>query len=161
MTIRSLLAASLSLAIAAPAAAQIKGLASPTQTSSGYFGLSACAVPDLNGDAKADIAVLDPNFFNNTNFSTGRVRIYSGTTGAYIRSLIPTQGGTFQAALTFQRSAIAGITDVTGDGRGDIIVGAPSEGSPQGAGRAYIYSGATGALFKILKSPSNEFNGTF
>ena len=90
------------------ATAQIKGLASPTQTSGGYFGLSACAVPDLNGDAKADVAVLDPNFFNNSNFSTGRVRIYSGATGAYIRSLIPTQGGTFQSALIFQRGAIAG-----------------------------------------------------
>lgn len=153
----------LPMSLALPALAQVQGIASPTQSFNGYFGLSLTSVPDVNGDGRADIAVLDPNVFN-SNSSFGRVRIYSGATGQHIRSLVPVAGGDWRGALVFQRSAISGIPDVNGDGRGDIIIGAPSEApgaSPNGAGRAYIYSGATGALLRILKSPGEELNGAF
>jgi hypothetical protein len=142
---------------------QVHGLGSPTPLIYGYFGLSVGAVPDVNGDGRADIAVLEPNFPND-NGSCGRVHIYSGASGKFLRSLLPVAGGTFQAGLVFQSSSVSGVPDVNGDGKGDIVVGAPSESpgnSPAGAGRAYIYSGATGALLRTLKSPADQLFGNF
>lgn len=60
--------------------------------------------------------------------------------------------------------AVAAITDVNGDGFGDVVVGAPGEhapGKPDKSGRAYIMSGATGALYKVLTTPNPEANSQF
>ncbi|MCA9441360.1 MAG: FG-GAP repeat protein, partial [Candidatus Omnitrophica bacterium] len=59
---------------------------------------------------------------------------------------------------------VSGVPDLTGDGRGDVIVGARSDnpgGSPTDAGRAYVYDGATGALLHSLASPNEEVGGRF
>ena len=57
---------------------------------------------------------------------------------------------------------VAGVPDANGDGRGDLLVGAPSEnGGATDAGRAYLFSGATGALLRTLTSPNAEVSGAF
>jgi hypothetical protein len=54
--------------------------------------------------------------------------------------------------------SIAGMNDVTGDGVGEFIIGAPAEdGSVQNTGRAYLVSGATGDIFTtLLGSQQNQ-----
>jgi hypothetical protein len=91
------------------------------------------AVPDVNGDGRPDIAVGAINFSGGV---TGVVKIYNGTTGAELGS-VSESGGWFG-------ESVSGIPDVNGDGRGDVIVGAPL------ADRAYIYDGATGTLMHTL-----------
>src|SRR6185436_4731384 len=53
--------------------------------------------------------------------------------------------------------SVAGIPDVNGDGKGDVVVGATEEdpgNSPDEVGRAYVFSGATGALLWKLLPPA-------
>ena len=60
--------------------------------------------------------------------------------------------------------SVSGVPDADGDGRGDLLVGAPSENvaiGASGAGRAYLLSGATGALLRTLVSPNPPFRGLF
>ena len=62
---------------------------------------------------------------------------------------------------TFGRfgESVSGAGDVNMDGKADVIVGAPFESpgsSPSGAGRAYVFSGATGDTLFSLKSPFEE-----
>ena len=58
--------------------------------------------------------------------------------------------------------AVAGVQDATGDGKGDILVGANGENSGANAsGRAYLFDGATGGLVHQLVPPNPEFLGVF
>src|SRR4051794_23111012 len=51
--------------------------------------------------------------------------------------------------------SVAGVYDVNGDGKGDLIVGAPAEaGGAMGSGRAYIIDGATCQILHTLHSPN-------
>ncbi|MDX1420067.1 MAG: FG-GAP-like repeat-containing protein [Rubricoccaceae bacterium] len=60
-------------------------------------------------------------------------------------------------------AAVAGVGDLDGDGAADLLVGAPFEdgGGLLDAGRAYVYSGATGAQRFVLTSPQATFLGNF
>jgi len=59
---------------------------------------------------------------------------------------------------------VSGAGDINNDDRADVIVGAPSESpgvSPIGAGRAYVFSGASGSVIYALQSPNEEAYGGF
>lgn len=58
---------------------------------------------------------------------------------------------------------VAAIGDVNGDGISDALVGAPREdaGALFQAGRAYVFSGATGNLLYALTSPNASATGVF
>ncbi|MCA9444933.1 MAG: FG-GAP repeat protein, partial [Candidatus Omnitrophica bacterium] len=61
-------------------------------------------------------------------------------------------------------NSVSGIPDLTGDGRGDVVISAPEENpgvSPQGAGRAYVFNGSTGEYVRTLVSPNEQENGRF
>ena len=56
----------------------------------------------------------------------------------------------------------AGVPDLDGDGRGDVLVGAWREnGGAEDAGRAYVFSGVTGARLRTLASPNPELDAQF
>jgi hypothetical protein len=59
---------------------------------------------------------------------------------------------------------VAGVPDVNGDGRGDIIVGAPDEtyaGGPVNGGRVHIYSGLTGGRLRSIQPAGAQASDFF
>ena len=110
-------------------------LESPNPDAGGDFGQNAATVPDVDGDGVAEILVGTPDE------EAERTYLFSGATGERLLTLNPPEGvGRFGGS-------VAGASDVDGDGRGDLLVGAP------GRERAYLFNGATGALLHVLEPP--------
>ncbi|MEM1057474.1 MAG: integrin alpha, partial [Bacteroidota bacterium] len=153
--VRSLLLATLTLALVSPAFAQVVSAPVPTeadlvavpgfpasglpgQTSNDEFGTSVAGAGDVNGDGYADLIVGAPE--NDAGgLNSGRAYVYFGGPGSGVTpDLIltgETSGDNFGAA-------VASAGDVNGDGYDDVIVGAPeSNGRGLNAGRAYVYFG--------------------
>ncbi len=139
----------------------LREIDSPTAKPFGLFGNTVASVPDTDGDGRDEVLVGARNENRGSSpTDAGRVHLFSGTTGAVLFTLLsPNEetGGNFG-------SRVAGVLDLDGDGRGDIVIGAPLEDpgdAPQGAGRAYVFGGAEGTLLFELSSPSEEEGGTF
>ncbi|MCA9285389.1 MAG: FG-GAP repeat protein [Phycisphaerales bacterium] len=141
-------------ALAAAAAADTLTLLSNNEIEDGNFGHAVAGIPDLDGDGLDDVIVGAPGE-NPAGFSeAGRIYIYSGATGDLIRvnsSPSDTLNGHFGWAVT-------GVPDLNGDGRGDYVVGAPGEGA---GGRAYVFSGANGALIRTHNSGNPVGGGSY
>jgi len=110
-------------------------LKSPHPETDGVFGAPVTWVPDVSGDGKADILVGAP--FEDPGVSpsnAGRIYIFDGATQALLREL--------QSPNELERNQfgfqIAGIEDVNGDGRGDVIATTSAEQV------VYVMDGATG-----------------
>src|SRR5690606_4456150 len=116
----------------------------------GAFGAHVAGIPDLDGDGFGDLAVGAPAEYEDIDiWQSGRVHVYSGATGTLLYSLDspnPDVQGHFGLA-------VAGVEDLDGDGRGEILVGAAFENGWRG--NAYLFSGATGELLRTLTSPSD------
>jgi hypothetical protein len=99
------------------------------------------SVGDIDGDTWPDLYVADINDSGNR----GRGYLVSGSTGTTIR----THAG--ESAGNFFGIARNGGFDVDGDGVPDLFVAGyhNSEGGTQ-AGKAYVYSGATGAVLRTM-----------
>jgi hypothetical protein len=141
-----------------PATAQVllHGLASPSPEPEGNFGVAVSGVPDTDGDGLGDLLVGASGEDDGVSpINAGRAYVYSGATG----DLLHTLRSPNEEEFGFFGSGISGVPDVDGDGRGDLLVGASREGFE--AGRAYIYSGATGDLLHELSSPNAEADGFF
>ncbi len=143
----------------ASAVGQISTLASPGAKPGGAFGTAVAGVPDVNGDGLGDI-VVGANAEGLGTSSEGHAYIYSGANGALLRILLsphPEPDGEFG-------ECVAGVPDVNGDGRGDVVIGAPEEDPgllPNDAGKVYVFSGDSGNLLFELQSPTPEIDGEF
>lgn len=140
--------------------ALIRVMASPFQEENGHYGWSVSGIANVNGDTRGDIIIGAPGDSpGNSPANCGRAYMYSGANQVYIRTLAsPNQitGGEFGRV-------VAGTTDCTGDVFGDVFVSGPFEtvNLQAKAGRVYVFSGASGSVFKTLTSPNNEIEGWF
>lgn len=123
----------LCLVQASPALAQLVPIRIQAGTQPmGRFGFVTCKLPDLDGDGVADYAVGAPQ--------ADRVFLYSGSTGALLRTLHGAPASRFGSAL-----AVSG--DLDGDGSSELLVGARSFDMVPHCrqGRVSVHSLATGA----------------
>ncbi len=113
------------------------------------LGYRVTGVRDVNFDGFPDFAASKP--FGDSGVvgnDCGVVYIYSG---AAPTSVLRTYVG--QVAFDKFGSALCGISDVNGDGRGDLLVGAPyNDAGGFDAGRGYVVSGATSGTILITKT---------
>jgi hypothetical protein len=134
-------------------------LLSPNEQAGGGFGWAVSGVGDVDNDGRSDFAVGAP--WEDTTPATpnaGRAYVFSGRTGALIHTLVSAN----QEISGMFGWSVAGAGDVNGDGWPDIVVGALWEDpGVTGAGRAYVFSGQTGALLHTLVSPNAEYSGNF
>lgn len=114
----------------------------------GAFGRAVAGAGDVDGDGFDDL-VIGAEGEDGNGADAGAARVVSGATGLTLWA--------WPGAAAGDRfgTAVAGAGDVDGDGRADVIVGAPRH-SPAGraaAGMVRVFSGATGALLR-------EFTGS-
>lgn len=110
------------------------------------FGTSVANLGDLNGDGIAEFGVGSEQATQPGKQFCGSVRIYHGATSAQIRLIFG------QAAQDRFGTSVAGVGDVTGDGIGDFIVGAPAtdHGGLTDSGSVYLYSGTGAVLVQTI-----------
>jgi hypothetical protein len=121
------------------------------------LGFSVSNAGDVDGDGTNDVITGGPQAgLQAAGAGAGLARIYSGKTGAHIRTLV---GELVDDAFGF---AVWTAGDVDKDGRSDVIVGAPgSDAQGDKSGRAYVFSGATGAkLFTFTGQAAGDLFGT-
>src|SRR5581483_6845847 len=114
-----------------------KLLWSQTGQGSDNLGIGVECAGDTNGDGIPDVVASAPG--------SGRAYVYSGKDG---RGLL-TLSSKDTAGEAFGRH-VATAGDINGDGRDDVIIGAPGS-NPQKPGHAYIYSGKDGGLLLALQ----------
>ena len=117
----------------------------PGKTAGELYGESLSSTQDLNGDGYADLLIASPKGAG----GKGYVKAISGRTGTELYTLQGTVvGDSFGHALS-------GLSDLDGDGRGEIIVGSPlASGVAPGSGIAQVFSGASGAPMWTLSGDS-------
>ena len=109
------------------------------------FGAAIAFVDDLDGDGVEDLAVGAPGSGSNS----GSFYVYSGASGLLLYRRDGGVGNAPTGALGF---SIAGLHDIDGDGRGDLLVGAPLAPNSSGklSGAVALYSGATGQVLRTI-----------
>jgi len=120
------------------------GLLIEGEQANAAFGSALAAGGDVNGDGYDDLAVGAPNF-DYEEVNAGAVFVFHGSKDGL--------DGTWDwRAISDQPEADFGITvdiagDVNGDGRGDLIVGAPSYAyEPASLGSVFVYHGSKDGL---------------
>ena len=119
------------------------------------LGTSLCCLDDVDGDGVLDFAAGSEGLIMGSPQTTqaGAVNVYSGATGALIRTINDAIG---------LGIAIDGVGDLDGDGVGEVLCGLPrSSNFFTNDGAARIYSGQTGALLQSsIGTATSDYYGT-
>ena len=130
---------------------------SPIPENLGQFGLSVSGAGDANIDGYADL-VVGACYEDGGASDAGRAYIFDGQTGITLHTLLSPNAeidGYFGCS-------VSDAGDVNNDGYDDVIVGADDEdGVAVNAGRAYVFSGQTGAPIRTFTSPNAQIAGHF
>jgi hypothetical protein len=95
-------------------------------------GAALAGVGDVDRDGHADLAVAEP--------AAGRVWVVRGAETRRAVSLAAGGGRTYEiSGLPAARTSLAGVSDVSGGGRGDLLIGSPRADGD--AGRAWVVFG--------------------
>ena len=115
--------------------ALLQTLHSPNAQAQGLFGNNVSRLHDVDADGADDLVVSAPFEFA----QAGRAYVFSGGTGELLYALVSPH----EESSGFFGSAVSGVDDADGDGRGDLIIGADYEGGDGTPGRAYVFSGGS------------------
>ena len=125
------------------------------------FGSSVSFLGDQDGDGEEDVLIGAPHFDGLAGEDCGKVYVVSSATGALLESWEGEQAGSLFG------SSVSSAGDLDDDGVEDVVVGAPefdvvgAFALRPDAGKAYVYSGASGALlFEREGGSSNDRFGT-
>ncbi len=103
------------------------------------LGDSVAGAGDVDGDGFGDVVAGAP-YYEVAGSYRGYARIFSGRTGAVIRTLYG------DPSWYYFGSAVAGVGDLDGDGKAEVAVSSTSAGAaPFTYGAVRVFSGATGA----------------
>jgi len=111
-----------------------------------YLGFSVSGAGDVNNDGRSDFIVGAPNTDAAGLLDAGWAGIYSGVSGLLLHSLPGDSAGDLFGY------SVAGLGDVNGDGRDDVMIGiiGANQGDFDYAGSARVISGADGStLFQV------------
>ncbi|MCP3915416.1 MAG: hypothetical protein GY711_07665 [bacterium] len=104
-------------------------------TSGETFGSAVSAAEDIDADGFADV-IVGARLDNDSGMYAGSARVFSGFDGSALYTF-------YGDAHDVLGSAVADAGDIDGDGRGDLIVGAP--GGNVLPGYARVFSGRDGS----------------
>ncbi len=129
-----------------------------------FSGCCGLAVGDVDGDARADIAMSaiheDVTVGMNTFTGLGRVYVFNGATYALMKTLTTPNP---ESGLIFGFGTWISMGAIVHAGRSDIVVGSIFEtvDGDGASGRAYVFGGQTGALMYSIESPNAQASGLF
>jgi hypothetical protein len=141
----------------------LESYTSPNTETGSLFGSSLGRIGDIDEDGYDDIVVGANGENPGTGpelMDAGRAYIISAKGGSIVHTLVSPNAG-WMGRFGF---AVSSAGDTDGDGYDDVVIGAPSESIAPGDyedGRAYLFSGLTGALLHVLVPPNGEIGGLF
>jgi uncharacterized repeat protein (TIGR01451 family) len=115
-------------------------------------GAAIVALGSIDGDSIPDVVVVAPGHTS----KGGLVAAFAGSDGHELWTTFAPPASEGIKGLAFASSTLAALPDVNGDGDADVLLGAPefSPGQDLFIGRAYVLSGATGALLREHDNPT-------
>lgn len=131
-------------------------------SSSDEAGVSVAGAGDMNGDGRDDVIVGAPGADNNGRMNSGSAYVVFGRASPAEIDLAALGDGGYRidgaAPLDRAGFAVAGLGDVNGDERADVLVGAHgADGNGRmNSGSAYVVFGKSSTASVDLAAPANQ-----
>ena len=140
-------------------------IGSPQIQQGSKFGFAISVLGDVSGDGQDDLAVGTDAQKVGANDQQGKAWVFNGKTGALLYAL---DNPYPQAGNARFGSPVGRAGDLNGDGRSEVIVGAPGNDNPGNCsvqnpadcrpdeGETFIFDGYSGALLRRLNLPAED-----